>query len=69
MRHVLAGLIGLYQIVLSPWLGSNCRFLPTCSQYAKEAVLKHGIRQGVGLAVARIARCHPWSPGGVDAPP
>lgn len=69
MRHAAAALIALYQVALSPWLGNNCRFVPTCSQYAKEAVLKHGFLRGVRLAVARVARCHPWGPGGVDTPP
>ena len=69
MRALLAWLISLYQAVLSPLLGGRCRFYPSCSQYAKEAVLKHGAGRGLSLSAARLARCHPWSPGGVDLVP
>jgi putative membrane protein insertion efficiency factor len=58
-----------YQRALSPLLGPNCRYYPSCSQYAKEAVLKHGVLRGVNLAVRRIVRCNPWNPGGVDFVP
>lgn len=68
-RKVLVAPIVAYQRLLSPLLGRNCRFYPSCSQYAKEAVLKHGPLRGVSLAVRRIARCHPWNPGGVDLVP
>jgi len=69
MRHALAGLIRLYQVVLSPALPRSCRFYPSCSQYAYEAVLKHGLLRGVYLAAARLVRCNPWNPGGVDLVP
>ncbi len=69
IRAAVALGIGLYQRALSPLLGPHCRFYPSCSQYAKEAVLKHGLLRGVSLAAARLARCHPWNPGGVDLVP
>jgi uncharacterized protein len=69
MRRVLAGAIRAYQIVLSPGLPRSCRYYPSCSQYAREAVLKHGVIRGVYLAAARLVRCNPWSPGGVDLVP
>jgi len=69
MRTILATLIAVYQKTISPLLGSHCRFYPSCSQYAKEAVLKHGVLRGTRLAIARILRCHPWNPGGVDLVP
>jgi uncharacterized protein len=69
MRTILAALIAVYQKTISPLLGSHCRFYPSCSQYAKEAVLKHGVLRGTRLASARILRCHPWNPGGVDLVP
>ena len=68
-RRSLALTIVLYQQVISPFLGPRCRFYPSCSQYAKEAVLKHGVLRGVGFAARRILRCHPWNPGGVDLVP
>jgi putative membrane protein insertion efficiency factor len=69
VRRVAGVLIGVYQRTLSPLLGANCRFYPSCSQYAKEAVLKHGVLRGGVLAVRRLVRCHPWNPGGVDIVP
>jgi len=69
MRTTLLGLIRLYQLVISPLLGPRCRFYPTCSQYAAEAIQKHGSIRGIALALTRIARCHPWHPGGVDLVP
>ncbi len=69
MRSVAAGAIGLYQWVVSPFLGSRCRYYPSCSQYAKEAVLKHGVLRGVALAARRLIRCNPWNPGGIDFVP
>ncbi|AEI15748.1 UPF0161 protein yidD [Flexistipes sinusarabici DSM 4947] len=58
--------ISLYQKLLSPFLGRNCRFYPTCSAYAKEAIVKKGIFKGVILSLWRILRCHPYSKGGFD---
>jgi uncharacterized protein len=62
-------LIRCYQWVISPLLGQNCRFHPSCSQYALEAVQSFGILRGGWLALKRLGRCHPWHPGGFDPPP
>jgi putative membrane protein insertion efficiency factor len=62
-------LIRIYQWTISPLLGQNCRFHPTCSQYAVEAVQSFGALRGSWLAVKRLGRCHPWHPGGFDPPP
>jgi putative membrane protein insertion efficiency factor len=67
--RILAGVIAVYQATLSPLLGPRCRYYPSCSQYAKEAVLKYGALRGSWLAAGRLARCHPWHPGGVDLVP
>lgn len=69
MRAVLIALIRAYQWFLSPLLGNHCRFYPSCSQYAREAIERHGAPLGVWLAVRRLLRCHPWHPGGVDPVP
>jgi uncharacterized protein len=69
MRLLLVGVIRLYQLGISPLLPAACRFYPTCSQYALVAVRDHGARRGAGLAIKRLARCHPWNPGGVDFVP
>ena len=69
MQKVLILLVRGYRYLLSPWLGSHCRFYPTCSQYALEALERHGALWGVWLTVRRLARCHPWHPGGVDPVP
>ena len=66
MRLLLIALIRLYQWTLSPLLPPACRFYPSCSQYALVAVREHGVMRGGWLAVSRLARCHPWHPGGVD---
>ncbi|WP_084785427.1 membrane protein insertion efficiency factor YidD [Neomoorella mulderi] len=58
--------IRLYQLFISPILGKNCRFYPTCSQYALEAISRYGVFRGSILAVKRLGRCHPWHPGGYD---
>lgn len=58
-----------YKLLISPLLPSCCRFWPTCSEYAKLALMEHGFRRGVGLALMRLARCHPFHPGGYDPPP
>lgn len=67
-RAVLAG-IRLYQLILSPWLGRQCRFYPSCSHYAMQAVEQHGVLRGSLLAARRLGRCHPFHPGGVDPVP
>lgn len=59
----------LYQYMISPLLPSACRFAPTCSQYTKEAILKHGLLKGGKLALKRISRCHPWGGSGYDPVP
>ena len=64
----LRGAVRLYQRFLSPVMGRNCRYLPTCSQYAVEAIEVHGAVRGSWLAIKRIGRCHPWHPGGEDLP-
>ena len=69
MRRLLVTLIRGYQYFLSPWWGRQCRFLPTCSSYAIEAIERHGALRGSWLATRRIARCHPWHPGGFDPVP
>ncbi|MDR2726797.1 MAG: membrane protein insertion efficiency factor YidD [Deltaproteobacteria bacterium] len=69
LRQVAVWPIRLYQMMLSPVLGSNCRHYPTCSAYATEAVLMHGVWRGGWLAFKRIVRCHPWSAGGFDPVP
>jgi putative membrane protein insertion efficiency factor len=58
-----------YQILLSPYLGGHCRFHPTCSEYARDAIAEHGAARGSWLAIARILRCHPLSRGGFDPVP
>jgi uncharacterized protein len=69
MRELLILPIRLYQRAISPMVGPRCRFYPSCSQYAVEAILKHGSLRGSWLALARLTRCHPWHPGGVDLVP
>jgi putative membrane protein insertion efficiency factor len=69
MRTLLIGLITIYRYGLSPLLGSSCRFYPSCSCYAQQSIDRHGARRGLVLAVRRIARCHPWNPGGYDPVP
>jgi putative membrane protein insertion efficiency factor len=69
MQTLVIGLIRVYQWLLSPFLGANCRFYPTCSHYAAEAVRTHGSLKGLWLALRRVGRCHPWHPGGVDPVP
>ncbi len=69
MRRLLTALITLYQWCLSPFLGNSCRFYPTCSSYAKEALEQHGVIKGSQLAVVRLSKCHPWHEGGVDPVP
>lgn len=69
MRFVPIGLIRLYQIAVSPLLPAACRFYPSCSSYALQAIAEHGVLRGSWLTLARLARCHPWHPGGVDFVP
>jgi len=69
MRFVLKFLVRVYQVALSPLLGPNCRYYPTCSQYAIEAIETHGSLRGAWLTLKRISRCHPWHEGGFDPVP
>jgi hypothetical protein len=69
VRLLLIGLIRLYQVTLSGWLGGQCRFSPTCSRYAEQAIRRHGAVRGTALAAWRLARCGPFTKGGVDHVP
>lgn len=69
IRGLLIGLVKGYRFALSPWLGSACRFTPTCSAYALQALQQHGAAAGSYLTLARLARCHPWCAGGHDPVP
>lgn len=64
-----AWLVRLYQGLISPWFPQACRFAPTCSEYARLALLEHGLGRGVWLALKRLVRCRPLNPGGFDPPP
>lgn len=66
MKHILIFLIKFYRKYISPLLGPNCRFVPSCSQYALEAVEKYGFFKGGYLSIKRILKCHPFHPGGYD---
>ncbi|TWU60748.1 putative membrane protein insertion efficiency factor [Rubripirellula tenax] len=72
IRRVFSNLviapIRFYQLAISPMLGPNCRFSPTCSQYTIESVRKFGVLRGLYRGFRRILRCHPWNPGGYDPP-
>ena len=69
MRYLLLIPIKFYQLFISPLLGSNCRFNPTCSQYAYDAIKQHGFFKGALLSTKRIGKCHPWHEGGYDPVP
>ncbi|WP_018231003.1 membrane protein insertion efficiency factor YidD [Methyloversatilis universalis] len=69
MKSVLLGLLAVYRYAISPMLGRNCRFMPSCSEYAGEAIRRHGSVRGSWLALKRVSRCHPWHPGGYDPVP
>jgi len=69
MKKIIIYLIKIYQITLSPILGSNCRFQPTCSQYMIEAIDLHGVLKGLGLGFKRISKCHPLGAKGYDPVP
>lgn len=69
LAHLTALPIRLYRLVLSPWVGSNCRFTPTCSAYALEALEKHGTLKGLALTLKRISKCNPLGGSGIDNVP
>jgi putative membrane protein insertion efficiency factor len=69
VRRLFIGIIKLYQILISPILGPNCRFHPTCSHYAIEAIAKHGVIRGGYLSMRRLIKCHPLHEGGLDPVP
>jgi uncharacterized protein len=66
IRGLLIGLLTIYRYLISPWLGNRCRFYPSCSAYAQQAILEMGILRGLALSLWRLLRCHPWHPGGYD---
>ena len=69
MQWLLISLVKAYRLLLSPWLGSSCRFEPTCSVYSLQALEQHGAMAGSYLTAARLVRCHPWCAGGSDPVP
>jgi putative membrane protein insertion efficiency factor len=69
MQTVLLALIRVYQLTLSALIGRRCRYLPTCSEYASDAIRRHGAAKGVALGFARACRCHPWGQSGFDPVP
>lgn len=69
MKHVALALIRFYKRFISPALPPSCRFTPTCSEYSYEAIQRYGLLKGGWLGLRRIARCHPWNPGGYDPVP
>ena len=69
MKALLLALLRAYQYAVRPLLGANCRFYPSCSDYAKEAIERHGAYHGAWLALRRVLKCHPYHPGGFDPVP
>jgi hypothetical protein len=69
LTRVAVGALRIYQGLVSPLLPPACRFAPSCSEYARLAVVEHGAARGLWLAIARVSRCHPFHPGGWDPPP
>jgi putative membrane protein insertion efficiency factor len=69
VQRLLMGVVRGYRLLLSPWLGSSCRFEPTCSVYALQALAQHGAAQGAYLTAHRLVRCGPWCAGGHDPVP
>ena len=69
MKFLLLAMIRFYRYAISPLLGQRCRFSPSCSEYAVEAIEKYGAVKGFRLGLTRLFRCHPWNPGGFDPVP
>lgn len=69
MRWLSVALIRIYRYLLSPWVGNQCRFYPSCSHYAEEAIETHGFVKGAYLTLRRLLKCHPWHSGGIDLVP
>ena len=69
LRRILIGVIRVYQMAISPWTPATCRFTPTCSAYAIDAIGTHGVARGGWLTVKRVGRCHPWGGLGLDPVP
>jgi len=69
MGRLLIVVIRIYQYLISPLIGPHCRFHPSCSHYSVEAIQRHGAMYGSYLSLRRLARCHPWHPGGIDPVP
>ncbi|QJD28847.1 membrane protein insertion efficiency factor YidD [Methylococcus geothermalis] len=69
MQRLFIALIRLYQYLLSPWVGHHCRFFPTCSNYAIDAIERFGAMRGAYLTIRRLLKCHPWHHGGIDPVP
>ncbi len=69
MKTLLLLLLKSYKLAVSPFLGQNCRFYPSCSDYARDAIVAHGALRGSLLAGRRLCKCHPWHPGGIDPVP
>lgn len=69
MKKIFIALVRGYQLIISPFLGSNCRFYPTCSHYMIQAIEQHGGMKGVYLGIRRLSKCHPWHEGGIDPVP
>ena len=65
-KIIAISFIDLYKYLISPLLGNNCRFVPTCSEYTKESIIKYGVIKGFWLGLKRISKCHPWRKGGYD---
>ena len=68
-RQLLIVLLRGYRLLISPLLGNNCRFCPSCSNYAEQAIREYGVLRGLGLTLRRLGKCHPWHPGGYDPVP
>ncbi|MCH8300167.1 MAG: membrane protein insertion efficiency factor YidD [Candidatus Marinimicrobia bacterium] len=69
VQHIVLGILRIYRLAISPFLGSNCRFYPSCSTYSIEAVEKYGAIKGGFMSIKRVAKCHPFHSGGVDLVP